>query len=473
MFKLRWVNLMIKVVFVSLKKRFFQRSNVDFTYTMPIEGHPLRPAIGKKINFTTDDGTLMQLQIVNILDDRLVLSGTQQKVAPNQRYRGPNRKVPLKKVYFLPSQGNSRRIINGLEHLEDEHLSVLFPHPELKVDPTRIGYSTVMEPPGRTLNKEQKEVVDRLVNYTSPHPFVLFGPPGTGKTHTLIGSLYNIYQRSRSDWKFRKDLILIAAPSNTAVNIIVRALLNFVPKDEICRLVSFAKCDSMDQDVKRVATTDTREVEEKLRQKSLRFLCGTIQVLGKLNRNLVKASQIFVDEAGQATLADIHVIWPSLMRPQGGQLIVAGDPFQLGPVVKSDGVKYLGLDQSMLHFLKLHELYQKDDYTRQFDGKNIIQLVRNYRSVPKLLKVPNQLFYDDTLIPEIDEQRDKHKIFPPVLVGAYHPLVFHETHSQQSKHEGMPSWQNIDEADIVINYVTKLLRFIKKVRFCWTHFRLK
>ena len=43
-------------------------------------------------------------------------------------------------------------------------------------------------------NLEQKQAVTNIVNKSSfPLPFILFGPPGTGKTATIVEGIYQVY----------------------------------------------------------------------------------------------------------------------------------------------------------------------------------------------------------------------------------------------------------------------------------------
>ena len=72
-----------------------------------------------------------------------------------------------------------------------------------------------------------------MANGTShPHPYILFGPPGTGKTVTLVEAIKQI-------WRADKDsCILVAAPSNTAADLLASRLLEDLPKEDIYRYVS-------------------------------------------------------------------------------------------------------------------------------------------------------------------------------------------------------------------------------------------
>ena len=76
---------------------------------------------------------------------------------------------------------------------------------------------------------------------------------------------------------------------------------------------------------------------EVLQNQNLRVLCGTLQILGNghlTNFKQKKGVYIFVDEAGQSPEPDILIPWTQFNLNLKGQVVLAGDPHQLGPVGK-------------------------------------------------------------------------------------------------------------------------------------------
>lgn len=66
-----------------------------------------------------------------------------------------------------------------------------------------------------------------------------------------------------------------------------------------------------------------------------------------------------IDEAGQCTELEI-AIPISLIDKNNGQIILAGDPNQLGPIILSPIAKKFGLDKSLLSRLLDRLPYNKD-----------------------------------------------------------------------------------------------------------------
>lgn len=81
------------------------------------------------------------------------------------------------------------------------------------------------------------------------------------------------------------------------------------------------------------------------------------------------------------------------------KIILAGDPKQLDAVTRSDRAKELGFQTSWLEQLCATNLYSRNNPAGQYHEGFITQLVKNYRSHPQILKIPNELFYDNTLEP--------------------------------------------------------------------------
>jgi helicase MOV-10 len=103
---------------------------------------------------------------------------------------------------------------------------------------------------------------------------------------------------------------------------------------------------------------------------------------------------ILVDEAGQALELEVMAPIAALLGPDS-QLVLAGDPKQLGPVVHHVHARELGLGLSYLDRLMELPIYARQ--SGQYDATVLTKLTINHRSHPTLLEVPNKLFYDNEL----------------------------------------------------------------------------
>jgi len=82
-------------------------------------------------------------------------------------------------------------------------------------------------------NPPQRQAVQNILNGTSlPAPFLLFGPPGTGKTVTIVESIKQVYLLKK------QSHILAVAPSNSAADLLAIKILDSISSAHVIRLYS-------------------------------------------------------------------------------------------------------------------------------------------------------------------------------------------------------------------------------------------
>lgn len=112
-------------------------------------------------------------------------------------------------------------------------------------------------------SEEQRQVISSAVAATratgnDPRIVILHGPPGTGKTHTIIGMVTELLRSSS------RQTMLIVAPSNTAVDEIARRLLAYraqqakraTPSDMMLKAVRIGQDNMVHADVRGICLTD-------------------------------------------------------------------------------------------------------------------------------------------------------------------------------------------------------------------------
>jgi len=92
-----------------------------------------------------------------------------------------------------------------------------------------------------------------------------------------------------------------------------------------------------------------------------------------------------------------------------------------------------------------------------FDDRLVVKLLRNYRSHPDILHIPNRSFYDGELIPCADEAARSVLCSLSELPKRGFPLVFHGVVGRDEREERSPSFFNVDEISVVMQYVGSLL----------------
>lgn len=126
--------------------------------------------------------------------------------------------------------------------------------------------------------------------------------------------------------------------------------------------------------------------------------CIAVGILNNMGFPRGHFSHVLIDEAGQATEPEI-MIPLNFIHSDYGQIVLAGDPLQLGPVVQSGIAKNFGLNESFLSGLLRHFPYQRDPngFETYYDPRLVTKLVLNYRSLPEILELSSSLFYDSEL----------------------------------------------------------------------------
>jgi hypothetical protein len=109
---------------------------VPYVYTVPgLEGNQLNVSIGSVIVFTKPDGTELNLEVNDILEDTLLLKPIKKKAICRDDSKG---KVRLNKVFFKPNVFGTKCMLFAIKTLTNLDLDKLFPenvdeiaHPKL------------------------------------------------------------------------------------------------------------------------------------------------------------------------------------------------------------------------------------------------------------------------------------------------------------------------------------------------------
>jgi helicase MOV-10 len=183
-------------------------------------------------------------------------------------------------------------------------------------------------------------------------------------------------------------------------------------------------------------------------------------------------THIFVDEAGQATEPETMVSIKTI-ADLATNVILSGDPKQLGPVIRSAVARELKLDISYLERLMDRETYQPDighgiTYVFQacFEGihtstnsimiSSVVKLTRNYRSHRAILQFPNDRFYGGDLEPCGNPDVINSFLRSPILEHPTFPIVFHAISGEDMREASSPSFFNLEEVLLVKDYVERL-----------------
>ncbi|KAG8791089.1 hypothetical protein FRC17_008803, partial [Serendipita sp. 399] len=162
-------------------------------------------------------------------------------------------------------------------------------------------------------------------------------------------------------------------------------------------------------------------------------------------------THVFVDEVGQACEPEA-IIAIKTLADEKTNLIISGDPKQLGPIIRSGIALQLKLGVSFLDRLTELPLY---DHAAN-NGVTIVKLLQNFRSHPSILHFPNERFYQNELQCKADPTVTHSLLRSDCLVKAGFPVVFHSIVGKDVREARSPSFFNVEEASLVKDYVQRL-----------------
>lgn len=179
-----------------------------------------------------------------------------------------------------------------------------------------------------------------------------------------------------------------------------------------------------------------------------------------------RKSSFLLFKAGQSIEPET-LIPISLLAKEKAQVILAGDPKQLGPVVISQVAKAYGYEKSFLERLSEHEFYSPiyGENENEYDCRFVTKLKDNYRSLPSILNVYSHLFYEDELEPKIDDkcstESDLAKIMEKILTNRTTPAkkcsaYFVNVNGKNETVLKSTSWYNQEEAERVAKLVKQI-----------------
>jgi ATP-dependent RNA/DNA helicase IGHMBP2 len=378
-------------------------------------------------------------------------------------------------IKVAPDVRTTQRMKESVQAISfSKRLSNLFEriHSDTELSTTQSATFPILEWENKHLNESQQQAISEIVFGTDAIRIV-HGPPGTGKTTTLIEAVHQLCKQNKR--------ILISAPSNAAVDHFAQQLHRKHPKIEILRIGNNTKVTEAilpitpegklknskeEKEVKRLKIQaeelrrmahqykrhfgkeerDQRNLilkevkqlrkqirdiqaynEEKLFEKAQVILGTPMGISDEFKDSETTFDKLIIDEAGQCLEP---LAWSII--PFSEQIILAGDHFQLPPTLLSQEALQLGFNKSILEVC-----------TESLTAFNLLNV--QYRMKQPIAEFSNRYFYEGKV------QTDT-----PLQTAGEH-LFFYDTAGAdcaEESGEGGTSLQNPGEASAI----TKLIR---------------
>ncbi|KAF9118438.1 hypothetical protein BGW39_001171 [Mortierella sp. 14UC] len=353
-----------------------------------------------------------------------------------------------------------------------------------------------------SLNWEQKATVQSIVrNDYGLVPFIISGPPGTGKTKTLTETALQILMNDT------QSHILITAPSHSACDTIMNRLIPYLKPQYLFRLNdptrTFAEvptaimpycfgsvyfnmpplddllcfrivvCTCADAGMLISAGASNQSLREYLAHKGL---------TNDRDQSRSHWTHLLIDEAAQAIEPETDIPLLCILEEveAAPQIVLCGDHQQLGPKTFLPELQLSFLER----LITTEPLYRDHPLNRQYSrrkaalaaggkrskdmeslGKTIpcfANLVQNYRCHPKMLMMPSAMFYNDTLVASADDAMITSMLGSPILPNPECPIAFVGVNGlDASQVDEAVSWYNEAEAEKVASIIESLLAHSK------------
>ncbi len=342
-------------------------------------------------------------------------------------------------------------------------------HPSIK----KINHPIIVP----NLNKSQNDAINNIL--ASYDVSIIHGPPGTGKTTTIVQAIKLLAKE--------ENAILVTAPSNAAVDLLTDKLsqegLNVVRIGNISRVdddlikhtldgriaehpdsknikkirIQAAEARRKAKKFKRTFNAEARRERGELFKEAGELSAWAKQVEQRLIEQIISAADVVactlvntvhsvldgfdfktvvIDEAAQALEP---ATWIPISR--ASRVILAGDPFQLPPTVKSMLAAKKGLNITLI-----------EKGIQQFDTVNLLNV--QYRMNHKIMGFSNQQFYNNKLLADVSVEHWK------LNIEGDHPLEFVDTAGCGFEEKANPesgSKSNPDEFQILQEHLYQLI----------------
>lgn len=332
------------------------------------------------------------------------------------------------------------------------------------------------------LNRSQEEAVNKVLG--AKQVSIVHGPPGTGKTTTLVEAIYEALHR--------ENQVIVCAQSNTAVDCISEKLVDrginvlrignptrindkmlsftyerrFESHPDYPELWSIRKAV---RDIQSNMRKKSREERDTIRNRlsRLKFRATELEVkidtelfdearvvactlVGSANRVMMNRhfTTLFIDEAAQALEA---ACWIAIGKAD--RVILAGDHHQLPPTIKCIEAEREGLGRTLM---------QKIAHTKP---ETVSLLKIQYRMHEDIMRFSSQWFYHNELesAPEVSGRG---------ILRLDTPIVWFDTSecdfTENTREETM-SRVNRQEAELLVEQLRSYIQKISKERVLEEH----
>lgn len=200
-------------------------------------------------------------------------------------------------VTFKESRTQIRRCHWAVQQTKLLPPSVLFPVNGIQFQPPLVTVTgNSVKWINKSLNERQRNaVVNVLRSECRPSPYVIFGPPGTGKTMTIVESILQVLKH------FRQSRILACSGSNACADLIATKLLEsgMVDKTNMIRVIAHNRLDRIPDNLKEYSKTADEDTQTWFYHRIIIATCSNVGAIIDYKPRKGHFTHTFIDEAAQ------------------------------------------------------------------------------------------------------------------------------------------------------------------------------
>ncbi len=225
--------------------------------------------------------------------------------------------------------------------------------------------------------------------------------------------------------------ILVCAPSNSAADLIVTKLRSILDNEKLFRFMAPSRYKNRVPDDVFPYTYLKDDIHfgvPMIKIKHFKVIvstCVSASFAAGIGLPRGHFTHIFIDEAGQATEPEAMISIKTL-ADSNTNIILAGDPKQLGPIIRSPVARELGLQKSYLERLMDRDVYEIDHYS------------------------------GSTYVLDASPAKINKYLGSSILPTPTFPIVFHAVFGKDDREASSPSFFNVDEVLQIKQYVERL-----------------
>jgi flagellar biosynthesis GTPase FlhF len=319
-----------------------------------------------------------------------------------------------------------------------------------------------------TLDDSQQQFVATFLRARSAVN-LLHGPPGTGKTTTVVGTLRALFELEhlrydRVKGEGRSMRILVCTPSNKSADLVLQRFVADTPRDKrrallarIMRVNAASRSWSeVPEDVRPYCDASDNSFPDRDAVNRRDLVVSTLSTAGTLyGIGADPFDLLIVDEAGQCTEAELLVALCMLAFEEGhgrARVVLAGDHLQLGPQVRNALCR-----KTHLHWSPLQRLMTAANKETRPELMCATMLRHNYRAHPGIVALYNPTYGGQlhaAAHSDVKTLQVSRRVAPWFSQG---PVCAVHVDGAEAQEADSPSWKNDEEARAVVRIVRSLL----------------